>query len=259
MLQKMKTRGPLLSIITVCYNSISTIEDTIKSVISQDFNQFEYIIIDGGSTDGTLNIINKYLDSIDCFISERDDGLWDAMNKGVSLSSGAYLQFLNSDDCYTSDNTLSSIFSRASVNTMDLIFGKIVIVDSKDRVKRKFFFNTPSKFSFRLGLMPPHPATFYKKYLFDHYGGYSLKVDIAPDFDILLRFFQRKPDLKLLSVDLTVVRMKDGGLSNSSFSYRFSRINRIFNSCVNNKLYTCRLLILFKYPFKVIEWLRLEK
>ena len=211
----------IISVITVCYNSENTIEQTIQSVVNQNFNRMEYIIIDGGSTDNTLSIIEKYKSKIDFFISEQDNGIYDAINKGIKHSSGEIVGFLHADDIFKDCNVLYKIHNSFSDN-IDLIYGDIEYVDQNDvfKVIRKWKSNKFKLGSFKWGWMPPHTSFFLRKRHYEKFGNYSLKLGTSADYELMLRMFVvHKLKSKYISTVITCMRM--GGVSNANFKNRF--------------------------------------
>jgi len=175
-----------ISIITVCYNSSNTIEKTIKSVIQQTYKNIEYIIIDGGSTDGTLEIINRYKENIDLLISERDSGIYDAFNKGVRNSTGDLIAFLNSGDYYLKDYCSIAISNLGP--SCYFVCSNVLYFNSKKFLETA----KPSYPNIKLG-KPPflHPALIVRRSLFDEIGYFSLKFRTFSDFDWMLRLVTR--------------------------------------------------------------------
>lgn len=163
-----------ISIITVCFNSARTITDTIESVLSQDYPDIEYIIVDGASKDGTMNIVRSYSDKIDVVISEPDKGIYDAMNKGIRAASGDVVGFLNSDDFYSSNQSVTQLMECMEKSGSDAVFADLLIVDSKDteRVVRYYDSSTFSTGRLRYGWMPAHPTLLVKRELYEAYGGF---------------------------------------------------------------------------------------
>lgn len=212
---------PKVSIITVCYNSAKTIEDTIKSVLSQSYNNVEYIIIDGLSTDNTLEIINKYKDEIAVIVSEKDNGLYDAINKGIGLASGDIIANLNSDDFYIDDNVITDIVDKFEKEQTDLLYTDLYYVESKntDKVTRYWKSGEYKKGAFYKGWMPPHPTFFVKKDVYDKYGVFNLKLKSAADYEIMLRFIHRF-ECTVSYLNRVTVRMRVGGVSNASIANR---------------------------------------
>lgn len=172
----------MISVITVVRNGASTIEQTILSVINQDYLDFEYIIIDGVSTDGTLAIIDKYSDKIHKVISEPDSGIYDAMNKGISLAAGEWIYFLGCDDILYANNTFSELFSGNEEN-IDVLYGNVIFKNSGIIFDGEFDYNKMCVCS------PCHQAIFYKKELFDRFGLFNLKYRINADAEMHVRTF----------------------------------------------------------------------
>ena len=207
-----------ISIITVSYNSAKTIEDTIKSVLSQTYPDIEYIIIDGGSTDGTLEIIKKYRDKIAKFISEPDKGLFDALNKGIKMATGEIVGILHSDDFYADGKIIESIAGAMAKQNADVCWGDLVYVDRNDIEKAVRYWKSSSykKGKFKKGWMPPHPTFFAKKELFEKYGYYKLEMRMAADYELMLRFMERY-GVKTCYLPRVLTKMRIGGVSNRSF------------------------------------------
>ena len=206
-----------VSIITVSYNSENTIESCIKSVLSQTYNNIEYIIIDGNSNDNSINIINKYKKSISKILIEDDRGVYDAMNKGISISSGEIVCFLNSDDFFANSESISSLTEFIQLNNLDGCFGNICYVDNKypDKIKRKWISSEYVSGSFSYGWAPPHPTFYIKRKIYELYGCFNLKFSIAADFELMLRFIEiNKINIKFFPHNLVFMRL--GGISNKS-------------------------------------------
>lgn len=210
-----------VSIITVCFNSASTIASTIQSVKSQDFNNIEHLIIDGKSTDNTLEIVK--LNSINCVIhSEKDDGMYDAMNKGIMLSTGDIIGILNSDDFYANSSIISKVVNLFQHENCDAVYGDLVYVDANDtaRITRKWVSGKFDKRNFLFGWMPPHPTFFVKREVYLKYGLFNLYVYTAADYELMLRLLY-KFNIKVAYLQEILVKMRSGGASNISFTNRF--------------------------------------
>lgn len=203
------------SVLTVCYNSAKTIEHCIESVCSQSYPDIEHIIIDGGSTDGTLEIIDKYRDKISQLISEPDNGIYDAMNKGIRLATGDIIGILNSDDFYADSTTVSGIIGFIVKNNMDAAYGDLVYVTRNDTSKVKRYWKSgeykPEAFS--KGWVPPHPAFFCRKEIYTKYGYFRNDMQIAADFELMLRLVE-KHQIKVGYLPKIVVKMRTGGKAN---------------------------------------------
>lgn len=210
----MKEVEPSFSIITVSFNSEATIEETILSVINQKYNKFEYIIIDGGSTDQTMNIIKKYEKNINKIISENDKGIYDAINKGIINSTNSIIGLIHSDDKFFSMDILSH-YAKVFNEDIDIVFSNLNIVNKNNKIIRNWKSNSFKLNSFRDGWSPPHPTFFVKKKYYLEYGFYNLKYKIASDIDMMFRFLEIYK-LKSFYLDITSVIMRSGGLSNKN-------------------------------------------
>lgn len=239
-----------ISIITVCYNSEKTIEDAINSVYLQDYKNIEYIIIDGESSDSTNSIILKNIDKIDKYISEKDNGLYDAINKGIFYSTGDIIGILNSDDTFANSNIVSSIASYFSNNNLDVLFADIAFVNSKYQLKSFYSSKYWNPSLLKFGFMPAHPTFYCKKNLFNKYGFYSLDYKIAADFELIVRFFKNENKINFLYIPRIFVFMKLGGLSTRGIKSKFIILREIMKACKANKLKTNYFFLLIKYIFK---------
>jgi glycosyltransferase involved in cell wall biosynthesis len=241
-----------VSIITVCFNSAKTIRDTIESVLSQDYPDIEYIVIDGGSSDQTLEIVKEYADRIAVIVSETDNGIYDAMNKGIALASGDVIGMLNSDDIYMNEHAVSELMKTMQDTHSDSVFADLVIVDPENlnKVLRYYdssYFN-PSKF--RFGWMPAHPTFFVKRALYDKVGPYSLDYQISADYEMLIRLlWVQKASYAYLPKP--VVRMRHGGASTSGIGRNWLLNKEIVKACKANGIYTNLGLLALKIPRKL--------
>jgi glycosyltransferase involved in cell wall biosynthesis len=201
-----------VSIITVCFNIAGTIEDTIKSVLSQDYKDIEHIIVDGASTDGTLDIIDGYKHNIDKFISEPDKGIYDAMNKGLRLSTGDVVATLNGDDVYAEQTTVSQMVNFIQHNNLDAAYGDLIYVDrlSPNRIRRFWKAGRYKKKAFYHGWVVPHPTFFCRKEIYEKFGYFNDTLQIAADFELLLRFIE-KHQIKVGYIEEVIVKMGTGG------------------------------------------------
>jgi glycosyltransferase involved in cell wall biosynthesis len=209
-----------VSIITVSYNSEKTIEDTIKSVLSQDYPNIEYVIIDGASKDSTLQIVEKYQDKIAHVSSEKDKGIYDAMNKGIALATGDIIGILNSDDFYADSTVISSIVAQFTP-TIQAVYADLVYVDANDtnRITRLWKSGNYKQGDFKKGWMPPHPTFFVKSECYQKYGNYSLQLKSAADYELMLRLIH-KEQIKINYLPKVIVKMRTGGASNASLKNR---------------------------------------
>jgi glycosyltransferase involved in cell wall biosynthesis len=210
-------RSVKISVITVCLNSRNTIRDTIRSVLSQTGVDIEYILIDGGSRDGTLEIIEEYRDRIDMVVSEPDDGIYYAMNKGLRLASGDIVGFLNSDDFYSGHDVLSTIAERFEVETIDCCYGDLCYVSPKrvDSVVRYWKSSPFRPETFRLGWAPPHPTFFVRRAVYERHGDFDTRYRIAADVELMMRFLE-VARIAAVYVPTPLVYMRLGGETNRS-------------------------------------------
>ncbi len=208
-----------ISLITVCYNAESTIDHCIQSVISQSLKNIEYIIIDGGSTDNTVQIINQYKDHIDIFVSEPDAGIYDAMNKGIKLAGGDVIGILNADDSFTDEDVLRIVAEAFKQHEVQVTYGDLDYVNTEGDILRKWRSGIYSKGMFNRGWMPPHPTFYCKRELFYKYGFYSLGYGTAADYELMLRFMHQN-GVNAFYIKKVLINMKTGGISNKSFGNR---------------------------------------
>jgi len=210
-----------ISVITVSFNSQNTLRQTIESVLSQNYDNVEFILIDGGSTDWTLDIINNYKDRINFFVSEPDKGIYDAMNKGIIAASGDVIGILNSDDFYTDEAIIKKVSDKFHESTCDAVYGDLLYVKSMDASKIFRYWKSGS-FSvkkLRKGWMLPHPTFFVKKSVYEKYGLYNTQFNSASDYDMILRLLY-KYKMKVEYIPSILVKMRMGGASNSSIQNR---------------------------------------
>jgi glycosyltransferase involved in cell wall biosynthesis len=210
-----------ITVITVTFNAASTIEQTILSVLDQTYKNVEYIIIDGGSTDGTQKIIERYNSSLGKFISEKDSGLYNALNKGIRMSGGDAIAFLHSDDFYTGKNVLQDYANRFQSENCDAVYADLYYVDRNDtnRIVRKWKSEKYREGDFLKGWMPPHPTFICRKSIYDRFGLYREDFNSAADYELMLRFIQ-KNKIKISYLPEFVIKMRVGGESNKTVKNR---------------------------------------
>lgn len=211
------TKFPKISVITVCYNSENTILDTLNSFYNQDYSNKELIIIDGKSNDNTVKIIKDSKVNYKSLVSEEDEGIYDAINKGIILSSGDLIGFLHSDDVYSSKSSLSKIAKKYVSNRSHGIFGDLEYVKSSNpkKIIRKWVDGKFTKKNLAYGWMPPHPTLYIERNAYEEFGTYKLDFKISADYELILRFFWTN-SLTLSYIPETLVKMKTGGTSNKS-------------------------------------------
>lgn len=244
-----------VTIITVCFNSEKTIGETIESVLSQTYDDIEHIIVDGDSSDGTMAVVKNYIDDIDVVVSEPDSGIYDAMNKGLSLATGDVIGILNSDDFYSSRDVIKNVVDRfCQQPENDIVFGDVVFVDPEktDRVVRFYNSRRFKPWKLRFGWMPPHPATFIKKETYNVAGKYSLDYKISADYEMFVRLLLVKSSV-ISRLDSVLVKMRTGGISTSGLKSSIALNREIVRACRSNGVYTNLFFILLKLPVKLIE------
>jgi glycosyltransferase len=207
-----------VTIITATHNSEKSLLKCIESVKSQDYKNIEHIVVDGDSTDKTLEIIQANRHSITAYISEKDSGIYEALNKGLRLSTGDIVGFLNSDDVLADNTTISQIVTAFETTACDVLYGDLLYKSRKNgntKTVRYWKSNDFKEESLKYGWMPPHPTLYCRKEIYDKFGFYEEKYRIASDYDYILRIFKNK-GLKKLYLPLTIVKMDLGGISNNS-------------------------------------------
>lgn len=226
-----------ISVITVTYNSAATVEDTIMSVASQSYQDVEYIIVDGGSTDGILEIINRHKSKISKSISERDRGIYDAMNKGISLATGEVIGFLNADDIYADNLVLGKVASVFADSSVDACYADLVYVsrDDLNRVIRYWKSREYRKGLFRKGWMPAHPTFFARRSVYEKYGGFDLDFKFQSDFDLTIRFLEIH-GIKSVYIPEIFIKMRMGGATNRNLLNIIKGNLEAYRACKKNGL-----------------------
>jgi len=246
-----------VSIITVVYNNEKTIENAIQSVLAQSYRNIEYIIVDGNSTDNTKNIIELYKDRLGRYVSENDLGIYDAMNKGISMATGGIIGILNSDDLYSDDQVISDVVLRFNeMKSLKVLYGDLVYVDPENTSKvirtwkslpyyKKFFEN---------GNVPPHPALFVKKEVYEECGLFNINYKLAADYDFMLRVFKRFGD-HAEYIPRLMVRMRLGGATNRNFKNIIEGNREILDSWRSKGLKSPLLLMPLRLYKRLIQFL----
>ncbi len=242
-----------VSIITVCYNSARTLQETIESVLTQSYQNIEYIIIDGNSTDETPAILTQYQNRIAHIVSEPDKGLYDAMNKGIALSTGEVIGILNSDDVLAHSVVIADVVAAMNDNTEAICSDVNIFKDKKENVVRKYRCTRWKPWMFRIGHQPPHPGFFVRKTCYEKYGSFDLQFKRAADFELLLRFIGvHKINTKFLPY--TSVLMRSGGSSQQGLT-AISEANIEDHRALRKHGYFSVLpLIWCKYFLKIFQW-----
>ncbi|MCF8096136.1 MAG: glycosyltransferase [Desulfobacteraceae bacterium] len=246
-----------VSIITVCYNSANTMRDTIESVLAQDYPHIEYIIVDGGSQDSTIEIVKEYRKQIAAIISEPDNGAYEAMNKGIKEATGDVVGVLNSDDFYVDNIVVRRLIERMESAGTDCVFADVVYVAPENTGKVVRYYDS-SRFHpgrLRYGWMPAHPSLMVKREFFTSYGGYVLDYKIAADFEMIVRLFH-VAGATYAYLPRPVIKMRMGGVSTNGMQARWKLNNEIVKACRANGIQTNLPLVLLKTPLKLLELVR---
>ncbi|MBY3109310.1 glycosyltransferase [Rhizobium laguerreae] len=248
-----KALMPKFSIVTVSYNAEKTIEDTIHSVQMQEGVEVEHILIDGGSKDGTMAIVDRYQNQFAAIISERDKGIYDAMNKGAALAKGEFIGFLNADDYFASSNSLALLAS--ALEKSDAAWGNVLQVDDEGVPKRlisgEWF--KPSRMT--LGLMPPHPSFYVRTSRVRAVGGFDHSYKIAGDFDLVRRLFGTSGFTSCYVSELITI-MRVGGVSTDGLTATRTSSAEILRSLTTNGEKIKPFGLNFRYLLRVVELIR---
>lgn len=227
-----------ISIVTVVYNNERTIKDAMLSILEQTYKNIEYVIIDGNSSDNTVNLINEYKDKLGYFTSEKDNGLYDAMNKGIKACTGDVIGILNSDDLYQDSNVIKVIMEHFNNDPeLDILYGDLVYVksDDTDKVVRNWKSKNYYDSFFENGNVPPHPALFVRGRVYKESGLFDLQYKLAADYELMLRMF-KKHNFKSKYINRLIIKMRLGGATNQSFSNIVNQNKEILKAWKNNGL-----------------------
>ncbi|HLZ17458.1 MAG TPA: glycosyltransferase family 2 protein [Cyclobacteriaceae bacterium] len=245
-----------ISLITVSFNSAATIADTVESIRSQDYPDIEYIVVDGASTDGTVEILKSFATEIDQWISEPDKGIYDAMNKAIRRATGEVVGILNSDDFYSARDIVSQVAAAFGDAQVDAVFGDLVFVDPHNlkKVVRKYSSAKWYPEKFARGFMPAHPTFFVRRKYYEQIGLFKTDYKIAADYELLIRFlYVHKLKYKYLPINM--VTMRRGGVSSSGIRSNIILNDEIIRGCRENGIRTNIFKVYPKYFIKLFELL----
>mgnify|MGYP003974861483 CR=1 FL=1 len=248
-----------ISIITSVWNNKETIKDAINSVLSQTYTDIEYIIVDGASSDGTIEIIKSYGDKITKFVSAKDKGIYDGLNRGIELATGDVLAFLHSDDIYESDTIIEEVAKVfESDKSLDGVYGDLVYTPKNDTTKVLRYWKSKEYDSSLLkkGWMPAHPTLFLKREVYEKYGGFDLDFKIAADYDFMLRVL--KSGIKVKYLPKVLYKMRVGGESNKSIKNIMLKSQEDLKALKKNKVGGIFTLII-KNLSKIKQFIKKEK
>jgi glycosyltransferase len=226
-----------ISIITATFNAKSTIEAAIKSVINQTHPHIEYIIVDGGSTDGTLDVIETYKPFIRHFVSEPDMGIYDALNKGIRMATGDVVGFLHADDLFDTDSTLEMVAKYFQDSKICAVYGDLEYVNfqNPEKVIRYWKSKAFTKALLKAGWMPPHPTLFVQRKIYNEIGGFNLKYKISADYDFVLRLFSNT-NFAFMYIPSVITRMRVGGTSNKNLKNIIQKSKEDIQALRQNKI-----------------------
>ena len=225
-----------ISILTCVLNNERFIDEAIKSFQKQSYENKEHVIIDGGSTDETVSIIKKLKNNSTIFISSNDNGIYDAINKGVNLASGDIIGILHSDDVYDNESVISQVIEVFKKTNSDLVYGDLVYVTKNKNLNIRYW--QAGLFldeNIKKGWMPPHPTVFVKKKIFEKIGNYNTDYTISSDYDFLIRALTNK-EIKKQYIKKTLIKMRIGGTSNKSISNLFKKTFEDYKIIKKNKI-----------------------
>ena len=246
-----------VSIVTAAYNSVKTLEDTIKSVLAQTYADIEFIIVDGASIDGTQQLIRQYeplFGNRMRWISEKDKGIYDAMNKGIRMATGDVIGILNSDDYFTCSDVIERMVAVFDDQSLDAVYGDIHFVrDGKPGMCVRYYSSKLFRpMWLRFGFMPAHPSFYCRRSVYEKAGLYKTDYAIGSDYDMMVRLFMvHKIQTKYLPMDF--VTMRTGGASTRNVRSRLQLIRDDVRGCRENGIYTNPLMISMKFLYKIFE------
>lgn len=247
-----------VSIITATFNSVETIEMCMNSVLNQTYDNIEYIIVDGNSNDGTLNLIKNKAKTHEFinWISEKDKGIYDALNKGVELATGDIVGFLHSDDFLGDENIIQSIVVCFTSHDVDGVYGDLQYVakDNIDKIVRNWVSKPFQNNLLYKGWMPPHPTLYLKNNVYEIFGGFDLNFYIAADYDFILRIF-KQTHLKFFYLPKSIVQMRVGGASNRSLKNILIKMKEDYRAIRSNQVGNWMTLVL-KNVSKVNQFIK---
>lgn len=247
-----------ISIITATYNSAQTLGQTIESVIRQTYPDIEYIVVDGASTDGTQQIVQRYESQLRGkmkWLSEKDGGIYDAMNKGIQMATGDIVGILNSDDYFTSDDIIERAADAFNDKNIDAVYGDIHFIrdGQPDKCIRYYSSKRFSPIWLRFGFMPAHPSFYCRRKIFKKAGLYKTDYQIGSDYEMMVRLFM-KHHIKARYLPIDFVTMRTGGASTRNVRSRLQLIKDDVRGCRENGIYTNALMVSVKFLYKIFEF-----
>jgi glycosyltransferase len=224
-----------ISVVTAVYNRYQTIADAIQSVAAQTFRDLEYVVVDGWSDDGTSDIVQQYKSDIDQSIREKDNGIYDALNKGIATATGDVVGFLHADDLFADDQVIQRISDKFASGDFDAVYGDLTYVDfdNPDKIIRYWRSHEYNRRRFRFGWMPPHPTVYVRKDIYVRFGNYRTELGSAADYECMIRLMYHH-QIRVGYIPNVQVRMRVGGESNASIKNRLNANHSDRNAWLEN-------------------------
>ena len=246
-----------ISIITATYNCASTVVRALSSIKRQTYRNVELVVIDGASKDETIDLVSPFISSTDIMLSEPDNGIYDALNKGVEVCSGDVIAFLHSDDLYFDDNILSTVMSIFNDSDIDIVYGDVsfFVQERIDKVVRTYSSDKLSLENLAWGKMPAHPAMFIRRQIYERIGPFKTDYSIAGDYEFLCRI-ARNIEFNAVYLPSVLVRMQTGGISTGGFKNSLVLNKEVYRAVRDNGIYTNIFMILSKYPAKILQFFK---
>lgn len=246
-----------ITVVTVCFDSATTIEGTLRSVATQTHSDIEHIVVDGASTDGTLDVLDRHCNKLAKVISEPDLGIYDAMNKGLRLATGEIIGFLNADDVYADDEVLRKVAAIMATDKLDALFGDAEFVNPvrPSQPVRRYRSERFRPDRLAWGWMPAHPTLFLRRHVYERFGTFRTDYRIAGDFELVARMFHGGT-LSHRYLPEVLVRMRTGGVSTGGWRNTILLNQEVLRACRENGIPTSLPKILSKYPIKLLEFLQ---
>jgi len=243
------------SVITATFNRAVTIKRALLSVKSQSYQNIQITVVDGASTDETISEAKTILGNSDTIISEPDDGIYDALNKGLEISTGDIISFLHSDDLFYDDDVISKVVDVFADDTVDVVYGDACFFSGQNslEVRRRYRSSKLTLKNLAWGKMPAHPSIFIRRRIYDEIGHFETNFKIAADYEFLCRLV-RYPNLKSVYLPYPFVRMQLGGASTGGLSSTILLNKEVLRAIRKNGIYTNLLMVLSKYPSKIMEY-----
>lgn len=245
------------------YNSVATLRDTMESVLAQTWGDLEYIVVDGASRDGTVDLIREYEPRFNGrmrWVSEQDGGLYDAMNKGIAMAAGEVVGMLNSDDFFTAPDILARVAERMERGDVDAVYGDVHYVAPEDLGKMVRYYSSRSfrRWQMRLGFMPAHPSFYCRREVYGRLGGFDTSFRVAADFENLLRLVY-KGRIRMAYIPHDFVTMRRGGVTTSGLRSHLGIMRDHRRALRKNGVFSSVLLLALRYPFRLTEMLFCRK